>query len=320
MQLTQTESKMKDFCSMKMKIGFIGAGKLGTSLALAMSYSGYKINLINSNNSSSSNALSAFMPKSRATSVAQDIADRCELIFLTTPDDTLGAIVDSIKWNKKNMVVHCSGATSLSCLKPIEILGGKIGTFHPLQTFPQKNLPENILRGITFAIDSESSITELLKSIAIKLGSKAIILDPEDRALYHASATMVCGFITSIINLSIQLWKDFPGGTEGALESLEPLIQTTFNNVKQIGPAQAYTGPIIRGDIATISSHLEAIAPLKKEVQDIYTSLCNYGVEIGLETGKLNIVDAENIRSIISNYQKIENSRSSNPNKSNVRS
>ena len=170
------------------------------------------------------------------------------------------------------MVIHCSGVTSLSSLNSITNLGGKIGAFHPLQTFPRKNLPENILQGITFAIDSKSTINDLLKSIANKLSSKTITLDPKDRALYHASATMACGFITSIINLSIQMWKDFPGGKETALESLEPLIQTTFNNVKQIGPIQAYTGPIARGDLATIWSHLEAITPMKKEVQ-IYLML-----------------------------------------------
>ena len=99
------------------------------------------------------------------------------------------------------------------------------------------------------------------------------------------------------------MWKDFPGGKENALESLEPLIQTTFNNIKQIGPVQAYTGPIARGDVATISSHLEAIIPMKKEILDIYTSLCNYGVELGLESGKLNDTEANNIRSMISNYR-----------------
>lgn len=288
---------------MEAKIGFIGAGKLGSSLALAMANSGYKINLINSSNNSSSKKLSGILPQCQSTSKAQEIADKCELIFITTPDHIINKIVESIKWNKKNTVIHCSGATSLSSLNSIENFGGKIGAFHPLQTFPQKNLPQNILQGITFAIDSRSSINDLLKSIAKKLSCKTITLDPKDRALYHASATMACGFITSIINLSIQMWKDFPGGKENALESLEPLIQTTFNNIKQIGPVQAYTGPIARGDVATISSHLEAIIPMKKEILDIYTSLCNYGVELGLESGKLNDTEAINIRSMISNYR-----------------
>ena len=188
-----------------------------------------KINLINSSNNSSSKKLSGILPQCQSTSKAQEIADKCELIFITTPDHIINKIVESIKWNKKNTVIHCSGATSLSSLNSIENFGGKIGAFHPLQTFPQKNLPQNILQGITFAIDSRSSINDLLKSIAKKLSCKTITLDPKDRALYHASATMACGFITSIINLSIQMWKDFPGGKENALESLEPLIQTPYN-------------------------------------------------------------------------------------------
>ena len=66
---------------MEAKIGFIGAGKLGSSLALAMANSGYKINLINSSNNSSSKKLSGILPQCQSTSKAQEIADKCELIL-----------------------------------------------------------------------------------------------------------------------------------------------------------------------------------------------------------------------------------------------
>ena len=83
------------------------------------------------------------------------MADHADLVFITTPDDAIPAVVNQVRWHPGQSVVHCSGADSLDVLEPARIVGAQVGSFHPLQTFASIQKAIDNLPGSTFALEAE---------------------------------------------------------------------------------------------------------------------------------------------------------------------
>lgn len=149
--------------------GFIGAGTVGTALAIGLSNHGYKVTAVYSRSRESAEKLAAEIPGCRVMESSQAVADSVDIVFITTPDGAIGTVVSEIDWRPGTSVVHCSGADSTEVLEPAKRSGAMTGAFHPLQTFASvKQAVENI-PGSTFAIEAEEPLLTELKKMA-KIG------------------------------------------------------------------------------------------------------------------------------------------------------
>ena len=122
-----------------LKLGFIGAGTVGTALAVRLSSKGYQVVAVSSHSQTAAENLARVVNGCRAFAKNQDVADTAELVFITTPDDAIATVVSQLKWYAGQSVVHCSGADSTDILQPARKLGAYVGVFHPLQTLPMQN-------------------------------------------------------------------------------------------------------------------------------------------------------------------------------------
>jgi len=118
-----------------LKLGFIGAGTVGTALSLRLSSKGYQVVAVSSRSQTSARNLAQAISGCRVFNNNQDVADTAELIFITTPDDAIAPVASQIQWHQGQGVVHCSGADSTDILEPASKSGAQVGVFHPLQTF-----------------------------------------------------------------------------------------------------------------------------------------------------------------------------------------
>ena len=116
-------------------IGFIGAGLLGTGLALALAARKFRVIGAYSRSLSSAQALAEQVPGCQAFSSRQDVADAAELVFITTPDSAITTVAASVAWHAGQGVVHCCGASSIEILQVASDQGAVTGAFHPFQTF-----------------------------------------------------------------------------------------------------------------------------------------------------------------------------------------
>jgi predicted short-subunit dehydrogenase-like oxidoreductase (DUF2520 family) len=212
-----------------------------------------------------------------AVKSAQTVADRCDLVLLTVPDDAIAEVASSVQWKPGQAVVHCSGATPLSSLEPAAHCGALIGAFHPLQTFADAEQPPSILEEIAFAVEAAPPLLGDLQGMARDLGGWPIELDGRDRALYHISAVVVCGFVATLMQAAAGLWERFEGtGAEGAdqgLRALLPLARRTIESIGEGGLPEAMTGPLTRGDVGTVRLHLDALATADPEFRRLYRHL-----------------------------------------------
>jgi predicted short-subunit dehydrogenase-like oxidoreductase (DUF2520 family) len=293
-----------------LKIGIIGAGTVGTALAVRLGRKGYEITAVASRTRSSSARLVEFAGSGRIYDSPQDVADNAGLIFITTPDDAISSVVDRVRWHAGQYVVHCSGADSLDILEPARIVGARVGSFHPLQSFAGIQKAIDNLPGSTFALEAEGGLLEILKDMAAALDGKWIKLKAGDKAAYHAAAVMSCNYLVTLVKMASDLWDSFGIPREEAIQALLPLIKGTVNNIENLGIPAALTGPIARGDIGTIQIHLET---LQRTAPSIIPAYCEMGLQtvpVALAKGKLNQDQARELETILkqalkSNYERV---------------
>ena len=115
-----------------LKLGFIGAGTVGTALSIRLSDKGYQVVAVSSRSQTSAEKLAQEISGCRAVSKNQAVADAAELIFITTPDGAIPLVASEIQWHPGQSVVHCSGADSTAILEPAKKVGAQVGAFHPL--------------------------------------------------------------------------------------------------------------------------------------------------------------------------------------------
>ncbi|MDD5190818.1 MAG: DUF2520 domain-containing protein [Dehalococcoidales bacterium] len=282
-----------------MKIGFIGAGTVGTALATRLSEQGYTIVAVNSRTRASAERLAQACKGCLVYDTAQATADAADMIFITTPDAVIPTIVNEIKWRPNQSVIHCSGADSTEILIPAKLMGAATGAFHPLQTFASvKHALEN-LPGTTFAIEAEGLLKATLKEMTTALKGEWIELSAADKVVYHAAAVMACNYLVTLVKLADDLWETFGIPREQATKALLPLIRGTLNNIDNVHIPQALTGPIARGDTGTVQKHLIA---LKREAPDVLSTYCELGLQtipIALAKGKIDANKAAELRTLL---------------------
>ncbi len=281
------------------EIGFIGAGTVGTALAVRLSGKGYPVVAVSSHTKASAQRLAEAVPGCRACDGAQAVADNAQLVFVTTPDDVIAQVVADMRWHRGQGVVHCSGAASTDILEPARECGAHVGGFHPLQTFASVTHAIENIPGSTFAIEAEEPLLATLQKMATALEGTYIRLGAGDKVLYHAAAVVACNYLVTLVKLATDLWQSFGVSPQQATRSLLPLLKGTLNNIDNVGIPNCLTGPIARGDLGTIKKHIFALDKATPALLTTYRELGLQTIPIALAKGKLDEQRATELRELL---------------------
>jgi len=282
-----------------LKLGFIGAGTVGTALSVSLSHKGYPVVAVSSRSQASARNLARAISSCLLVSSNQDVADAAELVFITTPDDAIAPVVSQIRWHKGQSVVHCSGADSTDILEPARKLGAYVGVFHPLQTFANVRQAIENMPGSTFTLEAEEPLLKTLMDMVTALGGYWIELKASDKVVYHASAVIACNYMVTLVKLATDLWQTFDIPMHQATQVLLPLIRGTIHNIDTVGIPQCLTGPIARGDTGTIRKHLQALQKVAPSLLSTYRELGLQTIPVALAKGRINQHQAEELKAIL---------------------
>jgi len=283
----------------KPEIGFIGAGTVGTALAVRLSGKGYPVVAVSSRTRASSERLAQAVSGCKAYDDGQAVAGVAELVFVTTPDDVIAPVVAGLNWHAGQSVVHCSGAASTDILEPARGFGADVAAFHPLQTFASVGHAIENIPGSTFAIEAEEPLLNILKQMASDLEGTWVRLGAGDKVLYHTAAVFACNYLYTLVKLSTDLWQVFGVSTPEATKALLPLLRGTVNNLENVGLPGCLTGPIARGDLGTIRSHLDALESKAPQLVSIYRELGLNTIPIALAKGKIDEQRARELEALL---------------------
>ena len=269
-------------------IGFIGAGALGKGLAWALSAKGYRVVAAYSRSRSSAEGLAGRIPGCRLVSSAQELSDAVDLTFITTPDEVIGVVANSVTWRPGQGVVHCCGAASTELLGPATDQGAVAGAFHPFQTLggvASKREAEERFLEVAVAVSGQGWLSDFLWDMASRLGGRPVSIPDADRPLYHASATLACGHVTALLRAAVEVWRAMGYTEREAMQSLYPLCRSTLEAVAAQGTTAAATGPVIRGDNGTVKTHLEELSSRLPELAPVYAALAEASLPLAADRG-----------------------------------
>lgn len=253
-------------------IAIIGAGRLGASLADALLRAGYRLNHVASRDVDAATALAQRLTRPVRACAPAVAVDASGLVFLTVPDDRVEPVAAALPWRAGQWAVHCSGVSGLEVLAAATDAGAVAGCFHPLQSFPSREPDAGRFASITVGVEAPEPLSSALEGMALAFGAQVVRLEGADRALYHAAAVFASNDVVALMAAATEAWRMAGLPVAAARAALSPLLLGAAKNVSAAELADALTGPIARGDVATVERHLGALGRAP-ELRSLYSAL-----------------------------------------------
>ncbi len=279
----------------KPAISIIGAGRLGTALAIALTSKAYPIRAVAARRAAHARkAIALANLPSQTLALGADQLEQLppsDLVLITTPDDVIADVARSFAKLRRSArhrgaFLHTSGALSSEVLAPLAQRGFHTGSLHPLVSISDPRAGAEALHGAFYCVEGDGVATRFAKSIVRDLNGTAFTIKPESKALYHAAAVMASPHLVAMFDLAVQMLVSCGLKPKEAQKVLTPLVQSTVNNLKQTSPEKALTGTFARGDVATVRRHLKALAPKQlAEALEIYKLLGLYSLKLAADRG-----------------------------------
>jgi predicted short-subunit dehydrogenase-like oxidoreductase (DUF2520 family) len=233
------------------KLALVGPGKVGQAIQR------------------SAGAAGVSLPLAGRSDLAAVCGD-AEVVLLCVPDTAIADAAASVASvaGRLRLIGHTSGATGLGALASATANGAGAFSVHPLQTIPGADAD---LRGAPAAVSGDDRRSlRFAQRLALLLGMRPFEVPEESRAAYHAAASIASNFLVTLEESAVEILER--AGVEDARELLAPLVLQTAANWSERG-REALTGPIARGDEATIALHEEALAEAGPELLETYRDL-----------------------------------------------
>jgi predicted short-subunit dehydrogenase-like oxidoreductase (DUF2520 family) len=227
-----------------MKIAIVGVGRAGTSFASALRRVGHEVCTFHHDE-------------------VEDVSS-VDLVLLCVPDDAIESVSNDVP-SGDYVVAHVAGSRGLGALAK----HARSGFLHPLAVLSSPELGGERLLGARFSVGGDELVVELIHS----LGGSVLRLSDEQRALYHATASVAANHLVALLG-HVEVLAEAAGLT---LEDFLPLAEQALHDVREVGASRALTGPASRSDMATIDAHLEAIPESERST---YVAMANVAFEL----------------------------------------
>jgi predicted short-subunit dehydrogenase-like oxidoreductase (DUF2520 family) len=233
------------------RVGVVGAGRVGTALVPALRQAGLWVD----------------GPAGRG-----EVPRGCDAILLCVPDAQIAAASATVA-GAAPLAGHTSGATPLTAL---DAAGGEAFGLHPLQAIAADAGPE-VFDGAGAAVaGSTPRALAFAAALARALGMTPFEIDDEGRAAYHAAASVASNFLVTLQAAAERIAAGAGLEPADARALLVPLLRRTVDNLAELGPERALTGPVARGDHATVEAQREAVADVAPHLLDLFDELVHH--------------------------------------------
>ena len=282
-----------------MKVGIIGAGKVGISIGFMMEKSGIAVHAVSDVLDASLDTARAYLAEGVSyTKNNIDVVGACDVIAITTQDRIIKDVVKEIDAGMGSLdgkvFFHTSGADPSSILKPLDEKGALLGSLHPLQTFADIDSAISVLPDTYIFIEGDKGALETLAFIGEKVGCRVQMIGSNDKVLYHLSAVFVCNLLCALYYAGERIMD----AINIDLEPFLPIIRATLKNIENKGPLMSLTGPVIRGDLRTVEAHLMAMKDME-DYKDVYKVLSWIALKMTQERKMLNEETIRKLRSVL---------------------
>jgi len=252
------------------RVAIVGAGNLGSALALALGRAGYGVEAVIARSRGASLRKAQALAKQVGARVSTDLSDvRADLIWFCVPDAEIAlaarSLAGKIEW-KGRVALHSSGALTSDELSVLRRRGAAVASVHPLMTFVRGSQPS--LAGVPFAVEGDPAAVGVARRVVENLGGLAYSIRQKDKSAYHAWGTFASPLFTALLATTERVAALAGVSRKAARQRMIPILLQTLANYAAFGAAGGFSGPIIRGDVDTVKRHVRVLrgAPVARKV------------------------------------------------------
>ncbi|MGZ5418817.1 MAG: Rossmann-like and DUF2520 domain-containing protein [Nocardioides sp.] len=282
-----------------LRVGVIGAGRVGAVLAAALRSAGHEIVAAAGESDASRGRITALLPgvpNDKPTAVARG----CDVLLLTVPDDMLGNVVAMLSASgaihEGQHVVHTSGRHGLAVLDPAAAVGAHPVAAHPAMTFTGTGIDLGRLAGCVFGVTAGESELAFTEQLVADLGGRPMWVPEDRRTVYHAALAHGANHLVTLVTQAMELLA--AAGADNPADTLRPLLSAALDNALDQGDS-ALTGPIVRGDVETVRGHLDEISRTAPHTLPSYVALARDTLDRVVTDGRLLPIRAEKMRQVL---------------------
>lgn len=291
---------------MKPALVLIGPGRVGCAFSRRLREAGYPIAAVISRDQKRALEAARFIGCGAETATTDiRLAAQGDILLLALPDDQLQPfsrrLCQEAELTAGTTLVHFSGLHPAAILaRPNSDIG--LLSLHPLLPFADRDNAARNLQDCPCTLEGDANRQALGLELIAAVGGLPFTLPAAAKPTYHAAASIASNFLVSLSASARDLIVASCGlDPPQAQQLLAPLQRATLDNLRALGPEQALTGPIVRGDAGTLALHLETLARQSPDLFDLYRRLARATLELACRSGRLSAEDAEPLRRLLDN-------------------
>ncbi len=283
----------------RLRVGVVGAGRVGSVLGAALARAGHEIVAVSGVSRESQRRAERLLPGVPLLP-PPDVVAAADFVLLAVPDDSLRALVTGLAvteaWRPGQLVAHTSGAVGISVLDAAAARGVLALALHPVMTFAGR--PEDLdrLAGATFGVTAPDELRPVAEALVVEIGGEPVWVPEMARPLYHAALSIGANHLTTVVNDSLDLLAR--AGIDQPASLLAPLLSAALDNALRLGDS-ALTGPISRGDVATVAAHLATLSQQAPDIVASYVAMATRTAQRAEASGQLRPEQAAEIRAAL---------------------
>lgn len=284
----------------RLRVGVVGVGRVGSTLGAALARAGHEVVAVSGVSEQSRERARRRLPGVPILPPDETIG-AAELVLLAVPDDVLRPLVAGLAeagvWRSGQLVAHTSGAQGIGVLDAAAARGVLALALHPVMTFAGR--PEDLdrLDGATFGVTALDELRPVAESLVVEMGGEPVWVPEPARALYHTALTVGSNHLVTLVNDALDLLDGARVADPARL--LAPLLSASLDNALRLRDA-ALTGPVSRGDVATVASHVATLTRTAPEALPSYTAMARRTAERAAAAGRLT---PEQLRAVLKALQ-----------------
>ncbi|HJV76421.1 MAG TPA: Rossmann-like and DUF2520 domain-containing protein [Noviherbaspirillum sp.] len=265
-------------------LNIIGCGNTGRVLGKLWAANGpFVIQHVLNRSVQSGEQAVAFMQAGKAVSSYSELRP-ADITMIATPDsqiaESCAALAQLGLLRAGSVVFHCSGALPSTELKDASGRGAAVASVHPIRSFAAPEQAVEAFAGTFCGIEGDQEAVSLLSSAFTAIGARLVPIDAAFKSVYHAAAVFASNYLVTLLDVAMQAYIKAGIPQEVALQMMEPLVRGTVDNVFRLGPTDALTGPIARGDIGTAVKQYRAINTWDQRHGALYKQLAKLTADI----------------------------------------
>lgn len=281
----------------------MGSGRLARALGHLLLQRGHPVSYLAARSPEQARAAAAFIGPSVQVGTLEDVASQATHLLIAVSDSAVSEVATRLALGETEAraALHTAGVLGQAGLDVLSARGVSTGLLHPLQTVPTPELGVEALPGSFFAVEASGEALLWAREIIALLGGRSLTISPGRHALYHAAAALAGNGVTAVLAVALQAAVQAGLTEDEARSALASLAMTSLRNSAHLGPVEALTGPVRRGDAATVRAHLEALAP-SPGLATVYRALAPQLVELARRAG-LAEVHCREVQTVLSEAQ-----------------